>query len=342
MKLDTMLSTGDLHEVAAHARTFESMGFDGVWSIEAQHDPFLPLAVAATASTRMSLGTAIAVAFPRSPMSLAYTARDLAAASKGRFILGLGTQVKGHNERRFSVKWEQPVKKLREVILSLRAIWNSWQTGAKLDFRGEFYSFTLMTPFFSPPKLEQPKIPIFIAGVNPQICRLAGEVADGFHVHPFHSVKFLKESVVPDIEAGAAKGARSRKDVELSTQAFVAIGDTRDEIARGREEIRTQISFYASTRTYQPVLDAHGWGEVAQRLSYKAAKGDWANMSKEITDEMLDVYGIEGSPEEIPAKLHARYGGLLDRVSSYFPYRPGRDDERWKRIVRGFREAGQK
>ncbi len=342
MKLDTMLFTGDLHEVAAHARTFESMGFDGVWSIEAQHDPFLPLAVAATASSRMKLGTAIAVAFPRSPMSLAYTAWDLAAASKGRFILGLGTQVKGHNERRFSVKWEQPVKKLREVILSLRAIWSSWQTGAKLDFRGEFYSFTLMTPFFSPPKLAHPKIPIFIAGVNPQICRLAGEVADGFHVHPFHSMKFLKESVVPDIEAGAAKGARTRKDVQLSTQAFVAIGDTPEEIARGREEIRTQISFYASTRTYQPVLDAHGWGEVAQRLSYKAAKGDWANMSKEITDEMLDVYGIEGSPEEIPAKLHARYGGLLDRVSSYFPYRPGRDDERWKRIVRGFREAAQK
>jgi probable F420-dependent oxidoreductase len=338
MKLDTMLATGSLQEVAAHASRFEAMGFDGMWSIEAQHDPFLPLAVAATATTRLGLGTAIAVAFPRSPMTLAYTAWDLAAASKGRFILGLGTQVKGHNERRFSVKWEQPVKKLREVILSLRAIWDSWQNGTKLDFRGEFYSFTLMTPFFSPPKLDQLKIPIFIAGVNPLICRLAGEVADGFHVHPFHSVKFLKESVIPDIEAGGQKAGRSRKDVQLSTQAFLILGDTAEERAKAREDVRSQISFYASTRTYQPVLDAHGWGEVAQRLSYKAAKGDWASMSKEITDEMIDVYALEGTPDDIAGKLHTRYDGLLDRVSSYTPYRPGKDDERWQRIVSAFQK----
>jgi probable F420-dependent oxidoreductase len=336
LKLDAMLQARNLKEAADQSRAAEEMGFDGLWSIEAQHDPFLPLGAAAIATHRVSLGTAIAVAFPRSPMVLAYTAWDLQASSGGRFILGLGTQVKGHNERRFSVKWESPGKKLREIVLALRAIWACWQDGKSLDFRGEFYQHTLMTPFFSPEPIEHPKIPIYIAGVNPYIARLAGELCDGFHVHPLNSPKFLRERLIPDIEEGAARAGRSRKDLELSTQAFLAIGDSQKEIDERREQIRQQISFYASTRTYQPVLDAHGWGEVCGRLSRKAAAGDWASMPKEISDEMLDEFSVSGSTDEIAGKIKARYAGLLDRVSPYFPPVPGRDDERWRKIVAAF------
>ena len=217
MKIDTMLGARTLEGFADQARLFEEMGFDGLWTVEAQHDPFLPLGSIAPATRRVSLGTAIAVAFPRTPMILAYIAWDLQAYSRGRFILGLGTQVKGHNERRFSVKWESPGKKLREVILALRAIWDCWQNGTKLDFQGEFYQHTLMTPFFSPGPIEHPKVPIYIAGVNPYVTRLAGELCDGFHVHPFHSARFLRERLIPDIEAGAAKAGRTRRALELST-----------------------------------------------------------------------------------------------------------------------------
>jgi probable F420-dependent oxidoreductase len=336
MKLDTMLDARGLAQAADDARAAEEMGFDGLWSVEAQHDPFLPLAVAAPATRRLSLGTAIALAFPRSPMILAYTAWDLQKYSGGRFILGLGTQVKGHNERRFSVKWESPGKRLREVILALRAIWDCWQNGTKLDFQGEFYQHTLMTPFFSPGPIEHPHVPIFIAGVNPYVARLAGELADGFHVHPFHSPKFLRERLIPDIETGAAKAGRTRAALELSTQAFLAIGESRAEIAEIRERIRQQISFYASTRAYQPVLDVHGWSEVSQRLGRLAAHGDWQKMPAEISDEMIDAFSLAGTPDEIAEKLSQRYDGLLDRVSPYFPPATAQDRQRWRAIVGSF------
>ena len=337
MKIDTNLAVTDLTQVVDAAKRAEAIGFDGLWSIEAQHEAFLPLAAAVPATTRLSLGTAIALAFPRSPMVLAYTAWDLAASSKGRFILGLGTQVKGHNERRFSVKWEAPAKRFREVILSLRAIWGAWQDGTKLDFRGEHYQFTLMTPFFSPGPIEHPKVPIWVAGVNPQVIRLAGELADGFHVHPLHSPKFLRERLIPDIEAGGAKSGRTRKDLVLSSNVFAIVGDSRKEIEENREKVREQISFYASTRTYMPVLETHGWQDVCLRLNEKAAKGDWAGMKKEISDEILEAFAVEGSTAEIAGKVKARYEGLLDRVTFYFPDPPGVNEERWRTIVAGFR-----
>jgi probable F420-dependent oxidoreductase len=336
MKLDTMLDARNLVEAAEYARAAEDMGFDGLWTVEAQHDPFLPLAAAAPATRRVSLGTAIAVAFARSPILLAHTAWDLQAYSGGRFILGLGTQVKGHNERRFSVKWDSPGKRLREVILAVRAIWDCWQNGTKLDFQGEFYQHTLMTPFFNPGPIEHPKVPIFIAGVNPYVARLAGELCDGFHVHPFHSPKFLRERLIPDIEAGARKAGRPRKALELSTQEFMAIGETGEEISEMREQIRRQISFYASTRAYQPVLDVHGWGELSARLGRLAAQGEWQKMPAEITDEMLDTFSVSGAPSEIGAKLNERYAGLLDRISPYFPPRTPADRERWRTIIRAF------
>jgi probable F420-dependent oxidoreductase len=337
MKLDAMIDTADLRSVTEISRAAEAIGFDGVLAVEAQNEPFLPLAAAAVSTTTIELGTAIALAFTRSPMVLAYTAWGLQRGSNGRFLLGLGTQVKGHNERRFSVKWEQPVKKLREVVHSLRAIWDAWQNGSKLDYRGEFYSFTLMTPFFSPGPIDHPTIPIYLASVNPLVTRLAGEVADGFYVHPLHSPKFIRETILPDIEVGAARAGRGREAVKLTTQAFCAIGESSSEIAAEREKIREQISFYASTRTYKPALDAHGWGELCFRLSEMAAKGEWAKMKGEITDEMIDAYSVSGSPKEIPGLLKERYGDLLDRVSPYFPYRPGEHDERWKTIVDGMK-----
>ena len=337
MKFDAMIDTRDLRDVAETARAAEAIGFDGMLSVEAQAEPFLPLAAAAVSTSRIELGTAIALSFTRSPMVLAYTAWGLARGSNGRFHLGLGTQVKGHNERRFSVKWEQPVKKLREVVLSLRAIWDAWQNGSKLDFRGEFYQFTLMTPFFSPGPLDHPKIPIYVAGVNPLITRLAGEVADGFYVHPLHSPKFIRETIVPDLEVGAQRANRDRREVKITTQCFAAIGDSAKEIAEQRERIREQISFYASTRTYKPALDAHGWGDACFRLSEMAGKGEWKKMIGEVTDEMVDAYSVSGSPAEIPGLVRERYAGLLDRVSLYFPYTPGNHDARWKTIVDGMR-----
>ena len=337
MKFDAMIDTRDLQKVAADARATEEIGFDGVLAVEAQSEPFLPLAAAAVSTSRIELGTAIALAFTRSPMVLAYTAWGLQRGSRGRFHLGLGTQVKGHNERRFAVKWEKPVAKLREVVLALRAIWDTWQNGTKLDFKGEFYELTLMTPFFSPGPLDHPKIPIYLAGVNPLVTRLAGEVADGFYVHPLHSPKFIRETILPDLEIGAKRAGRARQEVKLSTQAFVAVGESAEEIAAEREKIREQLSFYASTRTYKPALDAHDWGDVCFRLSALAAKGEWKMMAAEITDEMIDAYSVSGSPAEVPRLLRERYAGLLDRVSIYFPFRPGEKDARWKKIVEGMK-----
>jgi len=337
MKIDSLFQPRDLVDAAATAREMEGMGFDGLWTVEAQHDPFLPLAAAAPATKTATLGTAIAVAFPRSPMLLAHTAWDLAAYSGGRFILGLGTQVKGHNERRFSVKWESPGKKLREVILSIRAIWDCWHNGTPLDFRGEFFQFTLMTPFFSPGPIEHPKVPIFIAGVNPYVTRLAGELGDGFHIHPFHSPRFIRERILPEIEAGAAKAGRARSALELSTQEFIGVGESRAEIAAEREKIRQQISFYASTKAYRPVLDVHGWGDLAPSLGRLAAQGEWDKMAREVTDEMVDAYSVAGGPDEIAPKLRERYDGLLDRVSAYFPPVTDAEKARWAKIVRALK-----
>ncbi|MFQ5521789.1 MAG: TIGR03617 family F420-dependent LLM class oxidoreductase, partial [Candidatus Methylomirabilia bacterium] len=292
MKLDIGLLTHDLTRIGDYARTVEAMGFDCLWSAETQHDPFLPLAVAASTTSRIALGTSIAVAFPRSPMILAHCAWDLQGASGGRFILGLGTQVKGHNERRFSVKWEAPGPRLREVILALRAVWDCWQNGTKLNFKGKYYSFDLMTPFFNPGPIERPKIPIYIAGVNRYMCRLAGELCDGLHVHPFNSPKYLREFAHPAVEEGLAKSGRTRGDFTFATSAFVIVADTEKELADARQVVKQQIAFYASTRTYEPVLAAHGWQDLIPKLHRKSVEGDWQGMADLITDEMVDTYAV--------------------------------------------------
>jgi len=338
MRIDTSVLTADLRDVARLARYAEDLGYDGLWTAEAGHDPYLPAALAATATERMTIGTNIAVAFPRSPLVHAQIAWDLQSASRGRFVLGLGTQVKGHNERRYSTAWTAPGPRLREMIELIRHIWDVWQNGKKPGYDGKHYRFSLMTPFFSPPPLEWPHIPIYIAAVNPYMYRLAGELCDGVQVHPFHSIKFLRETALPNLEQGLAKKGRTRPDVTLATSAFVITGKDADEMDRARAGVRQQISFYASTRTYAGVLEAHGWGDVCYKLNEKAAKGDWGGMASLITDEMLDVYAITGRYEDVPALLKKKYTGIIDRISFYSPLRPGSDDETWRRLIAACRE----
>ena len=334
MKLDVGMLTHDLKSIPDYARKVEVLGFDCLWSAETQHDPFLPLAVAATLTKTIKLGTSIAVAFPRSPMILAMTAWDLQKASAGRFILGLGSQVKGHNERRFSVKFESPGPKMREIVLAMRAIWDCWQNGTKLNFKGQFFRFDLMTPFFNPGPIEHPQIPVYIAGVNELMCRIAGEVCEGLHVHPFNSPKYLREYVQPAVNAGLATAKRSRADFTYTTSSFVVVGDSDQELQAHRQSVKQQIAFYASTRTYEPVLAAHGWQDIISHLHRKSVEGDWKGMADLITDEMLDTYAVTGTYDTIGAQLKKRYEGLLDRTALYQPYQPDLDDPRLPKLIK--------
>lgn len=335
MKLDTGLMVTGLEGVAQAARDAEEFGFAGLWTAEAAHDPFLPLVLAAEHTQRVELGTAIAVAFPRSPVVLAYTAWDLQALSRGRFILGLGTQVKAHNEKRFGVKWEHPGPKLREMIQVIHAAWDCWQNGTRPNFVGQFYNFTLMTPFFNPGPIPYPKPRIFIAGVNEYICRLAGELCEGFHVHPFHSVRYLDAVVLPNIRKGLDKAGRSREQIQLASTVFVVTGRTADEIEAAKGPVKQQIAFYASTPAYLGVLEVHGWGETGRRLTELSKQGKWAEMAELITDEMLEVYAVVARRDDLVDRLKAKYTGYLDRLGFYFPFQ--REDAGfWREVVRAF------
>ncbi len=337
MKLDAVLAARSLRDIPRTAKAAEEVGFDAVWAVEAGCDPFLPLALAAEHTKRLKIGTAVAIAFPRSPMAVAYTAWDLAGLSEGRFILGLGTQVKGHIERRYSTKWEAPVARLREYIESLRAIFECWgDGGGKLSYQGKYYNFSLMTPFFTPPRHNYSNIPIFIAGVNEHILRLAGKACDGLHAHPFNSPQYLADFVLPNVERGLRKSGRTRKDFTVSTTAFTIVANNREEQERMRAQVRQQIAFYASTRTYRVVLETHGWGSVADRLNEKAARGDWSGMANEITDEMLEVYAVTGTWRDIGEKVRKRYDGLLDRVAFYVPFHVGVSEAEWRALAKEF------
>jgi probable F420-dependent oxidoreductase len=337
MKIDASLLVHDLRQMPALARFADEAGFDGLWTFETAHEPFLPLVLAAEHSRNLSLGTSIAVAFARSPAILAYTAWDLARYSDGRFIMGLGTQVKGHNERRFGVKWERPVEKMREVILALRTIWDCWQNRTRLNFQGEFFKLTLMTPFFSPQPHEYHSIPIYIAGVNRRMCQLAGELCQGFHVHPLHTTRYLQEIISPNIELGLRKGGRQRQTIELSSSIFVIPTDDPKQIPRYESEIRQQIAFYASTPPYRPVFEIEGWGQTAEQLRNLAARGQWDGMPSLVTDTMLDAFALRGAWAELPGKVLQKYDGLLDRVSYYFPIVPGENEDGWRATVAGFK-----
>jgi probable F420-dependent oxidoreductase len=335
MKLDVAIMTNRLQDALALAQAAEATGFDTLWTSETQHDPFLPLGVAALHTQRIGLGTAIAVAFARNPTSLAYLAWDLQAASQGRFILGLGTQVQAHIERRFGMPWGPPAPRLREMILAIRAVWDSWQNGTRLNFRGEHYKLTLMAPFFNPGPIEHPHIPIYIAAVNELMCQLAGELCQGLHVHPFHTTRYLREVILPNVQKGLGQAGRQRSAIALSSSVFCITGETPEAMARAREEVRSQVAFYASTPSYSKVMELHGWHSQREQLSSLAIRQRWAEMPALISDDMLAQFTVEGRPEELPTLVQMRYHNLLDRVTFYLPFDPAKASL-WRRWVAAF------
>lgn len=338
MKFDVTIMPEDLNAVPALAAQIEAMGFAGIWTTETRHNPFFPITLAASSTERMRLGTAIAVAFPRSPMVTAYAAWDLAAQSQGRFVLGLGTQVKAHIRRRFSTEWGEPAARLREYIRALRAIWAAWQNETTLDFRGDFYQHTLMTPFFAPPPIEHPDIPVYIAAVNPGLCRVAGELCDGLHVHPFHTTDYLKRQIIPAVEQGARKVGRTRADVALHCAIFVVTGRDEAEMHAAAQEVKMQVAFYASTYSYRAVLAQHGWEAVGDQLALLVRQGQWDAMPGLISDEMLNTFAVVAPVSELAGQVKARYAGLLDRVGYYYPFVPGERDAIWHNALATFVE----
>ncbi len=319
MKIDAGL-LGGLEEIPARIRDLEEQGFDGVVTAELGGDPFFPLVLAAEHSERVELMTSIAVAFARNPMLLAYIGNDLQAYSKGRFILGLGSQIKPHIENRFGMPWSQPAARMREFILAIRAIWDSWYAGAKLDFRGEFYNHTLMTPMFVPTDRSHGAAKIVLAAVGPKMTEVAGEVADGMLVHPLTTKRYLEEVTIPAVERGLALGGRARENFELCYPAFVITGKDEKEWEQTRTAVSRQIAFYGSTPAYRGVLELHGWGDFQPELNALSKRGEWVTMGKLITDEMLEEFAIVSEPQGVVKALANRFGGSIDRLAYGFPF----------------------
>jgi probable F420-dependent oxidoreductase len=315
----------DLAKAAESARDAEAVGYDGVWSAETSHDPFLPLLLGAEATTRLELGTGIAVAFARSPMTLAHTAYDLQAFSGGRLLLGLGSQIKAHITKRFSMEWSHPAQRMREFILALRAIWDCWDTGDKLDFRGDFYQHTLMTPFFNPGPNPHGPPKVFLAAVGQLMTEVAGETADGLLCHGFTTESYLREVTVPALERGLTTSGRALDDFQLSLPAFVVTGTSEEELDRSAKGVREQIAFYGSTPAYRGVLEHHGWGDLQTELNALSKQGEWVQMGTLIDDDVLDAFAVRGEPETIGPALAGRCGGLIDRLSFYAPYKSAPD-----------------
>ncbi len=334
MKVDYYLPPGaGIAGVADQAARAERLGYDGLFSADTSHDPFLPLLLAAEATERLDLGTAIAVAFARSPMTVAQTAWDLAAASDGRLLLGLGTQIRAHVTRRFSMPWHRPGPQMREYIAALRAIWDNWQNGTPLRFKGDYYQFTLMTPFFNPGPIAHPDVPVYIAGVGPYMARLAGEVCQGFHVHPFHTLRYLDEVVLPEMRAGADTTGRSLDDVERVSTVFIVSGRDEAEVASMMAATKLQIAFYASTPAYSGVLELHGW-DFGPTLTAMSKRGEWGQMGSIIPDEVVEEVGIVAPVDEIGPRLRERYGDRVQRVGFYTPAPlPVADDAGWAALV---------
>ena len=337
VKLDGALVTQRLDEVPAATRRFEADGYDGVFTFEGPHDPFLPFILAAEHSERLELTTAIAVAFARSPMTVATTAYDLQRMSGGRFVLGLGTQIKPHIEKRFSMPWSHPAPRMREFALAVRAIWAAWNDRVPLDFRGEFYRHTLMTPFFDPGPNPFGVPRIVLAGVGALMTEVAGEVGDGFIVHPFSTAHYLRSTTLPALERGLERAGRSRRDFEITFPLMLITGETDDEMNTARFAVTSQLAFYGSTPAYRPVLDAHGWGDLQPELQLRSRRGEWAAMPALIPDELVEEFTVSGRPDEIAGRVTQRYGDLVDRIAFNAPYPAA--PELWARVLRGFRET---
>lgn len=339
MKIDTQMRDFKFGAIAQEAQRFERMGFDCVWTFEAAHDPFLPLAMTAAATEKIHLGTNISVAFGRSPFTMAQVAWDLQSGSNGRFHLGVGTQVRAHVQRRFSMPFEHPAARITDYIRCVRAIWDTFQNDTRPSYEGPFYQFKLMNPFFNPGPIAHPDIPIYLAGVNPRMCRAAGEVADGFHVHPMHTISYLRDIVRPALDEGAKLNNRSADDLALYAPVFAVSADTQAEMDTVEQEVRRQIAFYASTPNYRILLEHHGYDTIGKELSDLMRKGDMAAMPKLVPDALLEEVAIVATPSELPTKLRQRYEGYLDRVSLYFPLPEGTPEEEWQQFVETFRTA---
>jgi probable F420-dependent oxidoreductase len=319
VQVDTVIPVDDWRAIPEAARRAEALGFAGVMAPEIQNDPFIPLAFAATATERIRLGTAVAIAFPRSPMMVANLSYDLQRNSRGRFVLGLGTQVKGHNERRFSVRWESPGPRMREYVEALRAIWRCWEYKEPLRYEGKFYQFTLMTPEFAPPPAGLPLVPVMIAAVQPYMLRLSGEVCDGVRLHGFCTRKYLQEVCLPAIAEGLRKAGRDRSKFEVWGGGFIATGKDSDEVRKSVEETRYRIAFYGSTRTYAGVLSLHGWDDAAAKLHQLSVRGQWAEMAGVVTDEMVEAFTAVATYPDLARRIADRFGGLSDHIALSFP-----------------------
>jgi len=331
------ITPGALDTAAPGAKEAEDAGYDGIWTAETSHDPFFPLLLASQSTERIELGTGIAVAFARNPMTLANVAWDLQAYTGGRFILGLGSQIKPHITKRFSMEWSHPAARMREFILAMRAIWDCWDNGTKLDFRGDFYTHTLMTPFFNPGPNPHGTAKVFLAGVGELMTEVAGETCDGFLAHGFTTERYLKEVTLPALQRGMDKAGRSRADLEISLPAFVVTGTTEEEMAESAAGTRRQIAFYGSTPAYRGVLDLHGWGDRQGELNALSKEGKWVEMGELITDDILEAFAVIAEPSGLAAGIKARYGDVIDRVSFYAPYKA--DPDTWLPVIAELKAA---
>ena len=336
MKVDAGGYASTVDAAANAARTAEDDGYDGWFAVETQIDPFLACVVAAERTGRVEIGTGIAVAFARNPMTVALQANDVQSLSRGRFTLGLGSQIKPHITKRYSMEWSKPAARMREFVLAIRAIWSAFQTGERLDFRGDFYTHTLMAPFFNPGPNPHGNPRIMVAGVGPLMTEAAGEVADGLLVHGFSTERYLREATLPALERGFEKAGRTREGFEITAPAFVVARDTEEEIAEGIELVKQQIAFYGSTPAYRPVLDLHGWGDLQDELNAMSKKGEWDDMARLVDDDVLRTFAIVGTPEEAVAEIKRRYGDIATRIT--LPLPPDADVERWRGLFATLRD----
>ena len=339
MKVDGGVSN-ELAQAATSAKETEAAGYDGAWTVETAHDPFFPLVLAAEHTEHLELGTSIAVGFARNPMTLAHIGWDLQGFAKGRFILGLGSQIKPHITKRFSMEWSHPAPRMREMILAIRAIWDTWQNGTPLAFRGDFYTHTLMTPFFTPDRADLGEfgVPrIFLAGVGELMTEVAGEVCDGFICHGFTTERYLRQVTLPALARGRAKVGKSLQGFEIVGPSFVVTGNNEAETSAAEAGTRQQIAFYGSTPAYKGVLELHGWDGLHEELNALSKKGGWVEMGNLITDEILNTFAVVGEPEQIAPELLRRYGDVIQRISFYAPYKS--DPDRWRSVLAALQTA---
>jgi probable F420-dependent oxidoreductase len=337
MKIDAGGYSSTIDGAGAAALAAEQAGYDAWWAAETQIDAFLGCAIAAERTAQVDVGTGIAVAFARNPMTVALGANDVHALSGGRFMLGLGSQIKPHITRRYSMSWSKPAARMREFVLAIRAIWDTWATGAQLDFQGEFYTHTLMSPFFNPGPNPHGNPKVFLAGVGPLMTEAAGEVADGLLCHGFSTERYVREVTLPALERGRAKAGKTMDGFELSAPAFVVARDSDEEIAAGIAFVKNQIGFYGSTPAYRPVLELHGWEALGEELNAMTKRGEWDKLASIVDDEVLHTFAVIGTPEEAFAEIAKRYGDVATRIAVSLP--DDYDADRWNALFDSLRAA---